>query len=833
MGSPLSLGGDLALLFGGAQASNPAEASQSGLSNFLYTVSLSGGVDTAQPQQWQASPTPRMGASLVPFPLQEQTVLMFGGSTVVQRYDDMWAFTTAQGLCSSLSIPTQTTDTAQGLWVPVSPVSGPAACTVPTVTVFADQLILSGGLDQSGQVQMQAWALHLNNMTWYPASNWLPSMGWGAVALALPGSPGDAILFGGFSGYTAIQTSTVLNCASTQESLRPAPDIKLANGQPAIPPGRALFAASIGPYNATHLEFFVFGGVNQSTPGYAISFTNFLATAMPLAAPWRLVLPADCSKAEPSTLVWAPVVTNGPAPPALMAMAYTTLPDGSLFMFSGQQLGAASTADSWLYRPSGNSWAKLVLGASAQAPVPRVLSAATTLGQKIVLVGGLLGSSNPLVRYAILSDVWLGTLACNAACIEWQALQPSGAINDGWAAGALVVLPNTNQVALVGGARQKLDTRPSTDSGIQLVSIPLVFSPGCNAGQFSPSFTGSAPCWPCPLGSYTTAANRATACQSCPNGTTTTITLATTIDNCNVCQDGVCDHGSCRVPADGTFAPECHCPIGWYGSRCEHSSFLLGFGLLLLAVIVSALIIWRLMSLRRQARSLRSYSALQEELLTEKDQELHAKSFELDELKQAWNIDHGELRLIRRIDGDSPGAFGEVWEAEWQDRYVAVKRLRATMVEMDAGAADEFNKEIELNRTLLHKNIVFFFGGGMTPENIPFLVTELMVRGSLKGVLHDQPQLVLPWPRRLAFLRDAAQGLHFLHSRNRIHRDIKSGNMLLTENWTLKISDFGTARLLQAAGGKGSQRPRGASLSSQDSSSSLLLTTNIGQLARA
>ena len=81
------------------------------------------------------------------------------------------------------------------------------------------------------------------------------------------------------------------------------------------------------------------------------------------------------------------------------------------------------------------------------------------------------------------------------------------------------------------------------------------------------------------------------------------------------------------------------------------------------------------------------------------------------------------------------------------------------------------------------------------------LVYDYVPRGSFADHLFkmDRNSSSLSWERRLKIAIGAARGLDFLHtSRNRvIHRDIKSSNILLDENWASKISDFGLSKMNQ------------------------------------
>eukprot|EP01103_Thecamoeba_quadrilineata_P008954 TRINITY_DN18666_c0_g1_i1.p1 TRINITY_DN18666_c0_g1~~TRINITY_DN18666_c0_g1_i1.p1 ORF type:complete len:196 (-),score=20.43 TRINITY_DN18666_c0_g1_i1:21-608(-) len=74
---------------------------------------------------------------------------------------------------------------------------------------------------------------------------------------------------------------------------------------------------------------------------------------------------------------------------------------------------------------------------------------------------------------------------------------------------------------------------------------------------------------------------------------------------------------------------------------------------------------------------------------------------------------------------------------------------------------------------------------------------ELMHRGSLREVILNQPD-VIDESMMKRFALDIAQGMHFLHSINIIHRDLKSKNLLVNKEWTIKVGDFGSSRLKEA-----------------------------------
>ncbi|KAI3738178.1 hypothetical protein L2E82_28198 [Cichorium intybus] len=142
------------------------------------------------------------------------------------------------------------------------------------------------------------------------------------------------------------------------------------------------------------------------------------------------------------------------------------------------------------------------------------------------------------------------------------------------------------------------------------------------------------------------------------------------------------------------------------------------------------------------------------------------------------------------------GSFGTVHRADWNGEDVAVKTL---FLEQDfhPGKFNEFWREVAIMRRLQHPNIVLFMGVVTQPPNMS-IVTEYLSRGSLFRLLHQPgPKKILDERHRLRMAFDVAKGMNYLHKRNPpiVHRDLKSPNLLVDKNYTVKVSDFGLSRL--------------------------------------
>jgi serine/threonine-protein kinase len=165
----------------------------------------------------------------------------------------------------------------------------------------------------------------------------------------------------------------------------------------------------------------------------------------------------------------------------------------------------------------------------------------------------------------------------------------------------------------------------------------------------------------------------------------------------------------------------------------------------------------------------------------------------------------GRYRLSGRI---AVGGMGEVWRGtdELLDRPVAVKLLSAAHATDDSFRA-RFRAEARYAASLSHPNIAQVFDYGEMPEDeeapegLPaegaYLVMELVQGEPLSAVIAREERLSPA--DSLHIVSQAADALAAAHEAGIVHRDIKPGNLLVTDDGTTKITDFGIARALWAA----------------------------------
>lgn len=154
------------------------------------------------------------------------------------------------------------------------------------------------------------------------------------------------------------------------------------------------------------------------------------------------------------------------------------------------------------------------------------------------------------------------------------------------------------------------------------------------------------------------------------------------------------------------------------------------------------------------------------------------------------------------------GGMGVVWLAARSDgayeRKVALKLPHTHL--SGSSMQRRFRRERDFLSTLSHPNIAQFLDAGVTPDGRPYLALEWVA-----GVPITEASTVAAHPLavRIALVRDVAAAVHAAHARLIVHRDLKPSNVLVTAQGTVKLLDFGIAKLLDPDEGADSD-PSGA-----------------------
>lgn len=145
------------------------------------------------------------------------------------------------------------------------------------------------------------------------------------------------------------------------------------------------------------------------------------------------------------------------------------------------------------------------------------------------------------------------------------------------------------------------------------------------------------------------------------------------------------------------------------------------------------------------------------------------------------------------------GGFGVVYRGELDDgTKIAVKRMEGGVI--SSKALDEFQSEIAVLSKVRHRHLVSLLGYSVA-GNERLLIYEYMSEGALsRHLFHWKTFKLEPlsWKRRLNIALDVARGMEYLHNlahQSFIHRDLKSSNILLGDDFRAKVADFGLVKL--------------------------------------
>lgn len=132
------------------------------------------------------------------------------------------------------------------------------------------------------------------------------------------------------------------------------------------------------------------------------------------------------------------------------------------------------------------------------------------------------------------------------------------------------------------------------------------------------------------------------------------------------------------------------------------------------------------------------------------------------------------------------GETGDVVLATYGHHKVAVKIMKDT-----EEAIRSFTNEACLMTSLKHKNLVQLIG--ITIEPKVYLITEFMEKGSLSEYLRTRGRQRVTLKDQIKFAKDTCAGMAYLETKRVVHRDLAARNVLISEDYTAKVCDFGLA----------------------------------------
>lgn len=282
----------------------------------------------------------------------------------------------------------------------------------------------------------------------------------------------------------------------------------------------------------------------------------------------------------------------------------------------------------------------------------------------------------------------------------------------------------------------------------------------------------------------------------------------------NGCQDiNECDYRElypCRgICANREGSYSCSCPLGSHSQNPKEIECIpdpgpdslplwikvtLGIGIFIIASLILSFSVCIVREKRKHAKDKEKFFKqnggflLYEELKSRRES-VTFKIYSKEELEKATN-NFDKSRIV------GLGGQGTVYRGILEDnKHVAIKRAKT----IDNSQKEEFIKEILILSQINHTNVVKLLGCCLEVE-IPMLVYEFVTNGTLYKYIQDRNHRpFIPLDTRLRVAAQSAEALAYLHSSASppiLHRDVKSSNILLDEDYVAKVSDFGASILV-------------------------------------
>ncbi|KAI9185785.1 hypothetical protein LWI28_010617 [Acer negundo] len=261
---------------------------------------------------------------------------------------------------------------------------------------------------------------------------------------------------------------------------------------------------------------------------------------------------------------------------------------------------------------------------------------------------------------------------------------------------------------------------------------------------------------------------------------------------------GCQDIDECKL-GNHTCGEEAHCENIQGSYRCIPNQFVtkivvgVGLGFVMLLVLISWIYIMmkkrRLIKLKEKFFQQNGGFLLQQQLSKQSGTCGTARIFNAEELRKATN-NFDEKRIIGR------GGYGTVYKGFLIDNNpVAIKKSKI----VDQSQIEQFINEVTVLSQINHRNVIKLLGCCLETE-VPLLVYEYVTNGTLFEHIHNNDNApTIPWETRLRIAAETAGVLSYLHSAAAmpiIHRDVKSSNILLDDNFITKVFDFRASKLV-------------------------------------